>query len=214
MLALLLWVGVFTSIAFAQLPTATILGVVRDATGAVVPGASLTARSTETGQTRTAVSAGDGSYRFSALPVGSYEVRVEQSGFQAAVRSGFTLAVGQEAVINFTLEVGAVTQTVAVTGEAPMVNTTSGSLGGLVDEQKVADLPLNGRNYMDLTMLQPGVQEHTNRAQPGALAGTWFSSNGAPLRSNFYMLDGASMVNLYGGNPSSISGTTPGGEGI
>src|SRR3990167_8849104 len=130
----LLCVGVFPSLAFAQMPTATILGVVKDSTGAVVPGASLTARGTETGQTRTAASAGDGSYRFSALPVGSYEVRVEQSGFQTEVRSGFTLTVAQEAVINFTLQVGAVTQTVAVTAEAPLVNTTSGSVGALVSE--------------------------------------------------------------------------------
>ena len=134
------------TVAVAQLPTATILGVVKDASGAVVPGASLTARNTETGQTRTAISGGDGSYRFAALPVGSYELRVEQSGFQTAVRSGLTLAVAQEAVVNFTLEVGAVTQTVAVTAEAPLVNTTSGTLGGLVSERQVSDLPLNGRN--------------------------------------------------------------------
>ena len=182
-LALLLWVGAFTSIALAQLPTATILGVVKDASGAVVPGASLTARSTETGQTRTAVSAGDGSYRFSALPVGNYEVRVEQSGFQAAVRSGFTLAVGQEAVVNFTLEVGAVTQTVAVTAEAPLVNTTSGSLGALVDEQKVAELPLNGRNYMDLTLLQAGITQMRNVGLNPTAVGLWYSSNGAPIRN-------------------------------
>jgi len=92
--------------------------------------------------------------------VGSYEVRVEQSGFQTEVRSGFTLTVAQEAVINFTLQVGAVTQTVAVTAEAPLVNTTSGSVGALVSEQQVSDLPLNGRNFADLTLLQPGVVQH------------------------------------------------------
>src|SRR3989338_5495825 len=114
-LVVLLAFAIVEHSALSQLPTATILGTVKDASGAVVPGASLTARSTETGQTRTVVSAGDGSYRFSGLPVGGYEVRVEQSGFQSAVRSGLTLTVGQEAVINFTLEVGAVTQTIAVT---------------------------------------------------------------------------------------------------
>ena len=212
--SLLLWAGIFTSFAFAQLPTAAILGAVKDASGAVVPGASLTARSTETGQTRTAVSAGDGSYRFSALPVGNYEVRVEQSGFQAAVRSGLTLAVGQEAVVNFTLEVGAVTQTVAVTAEAPLVNTTSGSLGGLVDERKVADLPLNGRNYIDLTMLQSGVQEAPGTRTASNRYGGWFSSNGAPLRSNNYLLDGAPMVGVFGGSPASTTGNTLGLEGI
>ena len=210
----LLWVGVFTSLAFAQLPTATILGVVKDSSGAVVPGATLTARNVETGQTRTAVSAADGSYRFSALPVGSYEVRVEQSGFQAAVRSGLTLTVGQEAVINFSLEVGAVTQTIAVTGEAPLVNTTSGSLGGLVDEDRVADLPLNGRNYIDLTMLQTGVTQASGPRVQFIRYGGWFSSSGAPLLSNNYLLDGAPMISVYGGTPAAITCNSLGVEGI
>ena len=212
--SLLLWAGVCTSFAFAQLPTATVLGAVKDSSGAVVPGAALTARNVETGQTRTATSAGDGSYRFAALPVGNYEVRVEQSGFQAAVRSGLTLTVGQEAVVNFTLEVGAVTQTIAVTGEAPLVNTTSGSLGGLVDERKVADLPLNGRNFIDLTMLQPGIQESKELRSHSNRYGGWYSSNGAPLRSNNYLMDGAPMVGIYGGSPSTQSGNTLGLEGI
>src|SRR3990170_909892 len=85
-LILLGWVSV--SAVWPQLPTATVLGVVRDATGAVVPETNLTARNVETGQTRTTVSGSDGSYRFSALPVGSYEVRVEHAGFQSEVRSG------------------------------------------------------------------------------------------------------------------------------
>src|SRR3990172_7787117 len=145
----------------AQLPTATVLGVVRDATGAVVPESRLTARNVETGQTRTTVSGSDGSYRFSALPVGSYEVRVEHAGFRSEVRSGLTLTVSQEAVINFSLQVGAVEQTVSVTAEVPLVETTSGSLGSLVDERQVAELPLNGRNYIDLTLGQPGVNLHS-----------------------------------------------------
>src|SRR4029079_14686711 len=95
-------------VVWAQLPTATVLGVVKDTSGAVVPSAKLTAVNTETGQNRNATSAADGSYRFSALPVGSYEFRAEQSGFQTAVRSGVTLTVSQEAVVNFTLQVGAV----------------------------------------------------------------------------------------------------------
>src|SRR5262249_49808101 len=144
--------------ATAQLPTATILGTVRDTTGAVVPSAALSVRNTETGIVRTGSSGTDGSYRFSALPVGSYEIRIESAGFQSEVRSGLTLTVGQEAVVNVALQVGAIEQTVEVTAEAPLVNTTSGSLGGLVDEKKVAELPLNGRNYVDLAFLQPGIQ--------------------------------------------------------
>ncbi|MBI2815538.1 MAG: carboxypeptidase regulatory-like domain-containing protein [Acidobacteria bacterium] len=116
---------------YAQLPTA--LGTVRDSSGAVVPGTKITARSMETGQSRTTASAADGSYRLPALPVGAYEVRAEQSGFQTSVQTGLTLAVSQEAVVNFSLQVGAVEQSVAVTAEAPLVNTTSGSLGGNFD---------------------------------------------------------------------------------
>jgi hypothetical protein len=211
----LLWAGMFTSLALAQLPTGTILGVVKDASGAVVPDTSLTARSVDTGQTRTVTSAADGSFRFSALPVGAYEIRAEHPGFQTDIHSGLTLAVGQEAVVNFALQVGAVTETVSVTGEAPLVNTTSGSLGGLVGEQKVADLPLNGRNYMDLTLLQPGITQHKNFAgtQPTA-AGLWYSSNGAPLRSNNYMLDGAMTRNLQGIHSAGITGDTLGVDGI
>src|SRR5262249_36244008 len=141
------------SVSVAQLSTATILGAVKDSSGAVVPGVNVTARNTETGQTRAAVSAGGGSYRIPALPVGTHEVRAEHAGFRAAVQSGITLTISQEAVLNFTLEVGAIEQTVAVTAEAPLVNTTSGNLGGLVNEDRIADLPLNGRNFVDLTLL-------------------------------------------------------------
>ena len=210
-LFLLLVVSVSTQ---AQLPTATILGIIRDGSGAVVPGASLTARNVETGQTRTSATAEDGSYRFSALPVGNYEVRVEHPGFQSAVRSGLTLTVAQEAVVNVTLEVGAVEQTVALTAEAPLVNTTSGSLGGLVDAARVSDLPLNGRNFTDLTLLQTGITQQKNKPEHVFMVGSWYSSNGAPLRSNNQLLDGAIMQDLNGASSASYSGATLGVEGI
>ena len=212
----LLWFIIcVVSVSFGQLPTATILGIIKDSSGAVVPDSSVTARSVETGQTRTTVSAADGSYRVSALPVGTYEVQVEHPGFSSAIRSGLTLTVSQEAVVNFTLEVGGVEQTISVTAEAPLVNTTSGTLGGLVDEQRMADLPLNGRNFIDLTMLQTGVNQHTRLSTSAAsTVGVWFSSNGAPLRSNNYLLDGALMQSLVGATPGSASGTTLGVEGI
>ena len=179
----------------AQLPTATILGVVKDSTGAVIPGAALTARNTDTGQSRNAVSGADGSYRFVALPVGSYAVRAEHPGFRIEERSGLTLTVSQEAVVNLTLEVGTIEQTVAVTAEAPLVNTTSGSLGGLVNEDRIADLPLNGRNYIDLVLLQPGINLELNKSQGSSGVGLNFSSNGATIYSNNYLLDGTSTVN-------------------
>lgn len=99
------------SIAFAQLPTATILGDVKDSSGAVVAGAKVTARDTDTGQTRTAITGQDGAYRLDALQVGNYEITAEKSGFKTEVQSGLTLTVGQEAVENFTIQVGEMSQT-------------------------------------------------------------------------------------------------------
>jgi hypothetical protein len=211
---LLFFLFVATSISFAQLPTATILGTVKDASGAVVPGASVTARNIDTGSTRTVPTEGDGSYRLSAMPIGHYEIRAEHEGFEAEVRSGLELTVGLEAVVNMTLQVGSATQTVSVTGEAPLINTTSGSLGGLVDEQKIADLPLNGRNYVDLMMLQTGISQETNKTTTGGQVGTWFSSNGAPVRSNNFLLDGASLANMFGASSGSATGSTLGLDGI
>ncbi|MGH9784139.1 MAG: carboxypeptidase-like regulatory domain-containing protein, partial [Terriglobia bacterium] len=202
------------TVAIAQLPTATILGTVRDSTGAVIPAATVTVRNTETGLTRTGQSGADGSYRLAALPVGPYEVRAEQAGFRAEVRSGVTLTVGQEAVLNFALQVGAIEQTVEVTGEAPLVNTTSGMLGSLVNEQQVADLPLNGRNYLELSLLQPGVIQHQTGASNARFTGAWFSTNGAPPRSNYYILDGTPVGNVDGGTAATAAGTTLGVEGI
>ncbi len=209
-----LFVLIGASTSFAQLPTATILGVVKDSSGGVIPSAALTARNVATGQTRTTNSDSDGTYRFSALPVGAYEVRVEHAGFQTEVRKEITLAVAQEAVVNFSLQVGTIEQTVSVTAELPLVNPTSGSLGGLVSQERVADLPLNGRNYIELTLLQPGIQVNKNINAQAGMTGIWFSSNGAPVRSNAYLLDGAMMQTLMGSSTASVSGTTLGIEGI
>jgi hypothetical protein len=200
-LSLFLVLVASASLTLSQLPTATILGVVKDSSGAVVPEANVTARNLETGQTRVALTAADGSYRMSALPVGNYELRVEHAGFQSSVRSGLNLTVGSEAVVHFTMEVGSVEETVEVTAEAPLVNTTSGSLGGLVDEQRMADLPLNGRNFTQLTTLSPGVTRGTpgsaaNSAtnvetfRYGEFGGTAISVNGLREQFNNFMIEG------------------------
>lgn len=203
-----------TSVALAQAPTATILGTVKDSSGAMMPNTSVTAQNRETGLKRVISTGADGSYRFAALPVGTYEIRVEQLGFQTEVRGPITLTVAQEAVLNFSLEVGGVEQTISVTADAPLVETTSGSLGGLVSEEKVADLPLNGRNYINLTLLQPGVTQQANIGGSASTIGTWFSTNGAPLRSNNYTLDGTSINDPSGGTTGSVGGNTIGIEAI
>jgi Carboxypeptidase regulatory-like domain/TonB dependent receptor len=199
----------------AQQSTGIVLGVVKDSTGAVVPAASITILNEETGLTRAVTGGEDGAFRVPALPVGHYTVRTEKPGFRAQVQRGLNLEVAQELVVNPTLEVGTVTQEVVVSGEAPLVNTTSSALGSMVDEQRMSDLPLNGRNYVELTLIQPGVFKHTLSTGGGfGSAGTWFSANGAPVRSNNFLLDGALMVNALGASSSSEAGTTLGVDGI
>src|SRR6266849_5121186 len=207
-----------TCLVLAQLPTGTILGVVKDSSGAVVPGASVTLTNIDTSLTRTGASTEDGSYRFPALPVGHYRLDVMQGGFSALSRTGITLEVGQEATIDLILEVGSPGQTVTVAEEAPLVQTSSSTLGGVVNEQQVLDLPLNGRNLVTLTLMQPGV---TQTSVIPALTigsvmttGVTMSNNGMSIHSNSYMLDGANTIGFFGINNSSIIGTTMGIDGV
>ena len=194
--------------------TGTILGVVKDSTGAVVAGTTVTITNVGTAQTRTVTTGDDGAFRVPALPAGSYRMRIEKSGFKTETRDGLTLDVAQELSINTSLQVGASTQEVVVTGEAPQINTTTSSLGGLVDDVKMEDLPLNGRNYIDLSLLQAGVTRNANAGGLGGLTGVQFSSNGAPSISNNFLLDGTSLVNQSGWGTSSMGGTTLGVDGI
>jgi hypothetical protein len=213
-LRILLVLGMGVSVARAQSIQGTILGTVRDSTGALIPGSTVTVRNVETGFTRTGTTEANGSYRFPALSVGTYEIRAQQEGFQAELRTNVALTVGQEAVVNFSLQVGAITQTVEVVGEAPLVNTTNATLGALVNSQQITDLPLNGRNYNDLTLLQPGVVSQQVDNKSISSRGDWISINGAPLRSNNYMMDGAPIQNIGGASSASASNSTLGIEAI
>jgi len=163
--------------AFSQLPTATILGDAKDASGGVLPGVTVTVVNVETGLTRVVKTGDDGSYRVLELPVGAYEVKAEHAGFKSIDRKGIVLEVTQQAVINLDFQVGAAEQQVVVNEEVPMINTQNATLGGTVNETKMTELPLNGRNYIDLALLQPGVDKDKNQ---GNQAGTTFSVNGAP----------------------------------
>src|SRR5436853_4934192 len=184
----IVWVAVLILAAIpvaAQLPTGAILGTVKDSSGASVPGATVTVRNTDTNFTRTQMTEQDGSYRFPELPVGHYEIRAEAAGFRTETRTGLNLEVTQTGVINFALQVGATTQQVTISSEIPLVNTQDATLGGTVHEQQMAELPLNGRNYIDLTLLKPGVNKDVNQRNS---QGTSFSVNGAPPRSNNFTL--------------------------
>ena len=198
----------------AQLPTGTILGLVKDASGASIPNVTVRVSNVSTDLARTFTTGDDGAYRFPALPVGGYRVKAERAGFKTETREGLVLDVTQEAVVNFTLQVGRTEEQVVVTGEAPLVNATNSSLGGLVNSDQMADLPLNGRNYIDLTLMQSGVAKAAAIGNGQGTTGTWFSSNGAPMRSNNIMLDGARLTNAFSGSSGTEAGTTLGVDGI
>jgi len=204
--------------AFAQLPTATILGVAKDASVGVLPNVAITITNVDTGLKRTVMTADDGTYRAPELPVGHYEVRGEHAGFKTETLRDITLQVTDQAIVNFTFEVGSSQQQVTVSAEVSVVNTQDATLGGLVTETAIKDLPLNGRNYVDLTLLQPGVTKDKNIGDSatggGGGFGTTFSVNGAPDRSNNFTLDGAVLQNQFARNPSSEGDTTLGVEGI
>jgi hypothetical protein len=190
----------------------SILGVIKDSSGGVVPNAKVTVTDTATGNARTIQTGSDGAYRVPGLRPGLYSLKVEAQGFQTQTQTGLTLNVAQQLVSNATLQVGAATQEVTVTGEAPVINTTTSSVGGLVNDQQISELPLNGRNYTDLTLLQPGVAQTTHNGLGDT--GLWYSSNGAHPRANNYTLDGALINNKQGTGPAGVTGTALGVSGI
>src|ERR1051326_3026434 len=148
------------NLAWAQV-TGTISGRVEDASGAAVGGAIVVVKNLETDAVRTVTTDETGNYRVLSLPLGSQEVRAEKPGFRAAVRTGINLVVGQEAIVNLKLEVGEVIQEVTVSSEAPLVDTTTASVAGLVAEREIKDLPLNGRSFDNLITLNPGAINYT-----------------------------------------------------
>ena len=150
------------------MPTATILGVAKDSSGGVLPNVTVTITNVDTGLTRTVKTGDDGEYRVPELPVGRYEVKAEHAGFKTVTRKGITLEVTQQAVINLDFEVGSTDQQVVVTEEAPMVNTQDATLGGTVNETKMTELPLNGRNYIDLALFSQASTRTKTKVTRGA----------------------------------------------
>src|SRR5213594_566372 len=185
-----------TCLSFAQTSTATILGTVKDTSGALIPGVSITVKHTESGLTRTVVSGERGGYNVPLLPVGPYELTTTMPGFKQGVRSGVNLVVGQEAVVDLTLEVGANAEQVTVTEEAPLVNTTTSSTSGVITEQQVKELPLNGRSFDQLITLNVGVSNATSNTLD---SGSWnmFSVAGKRPETNRFIINGIDWV---GGN--------------
>jgi outer membrane receptor protein involved in Fe transport len=210
LLMLCLWAA-----AFAQTTTSTITGETKDANGAAIVGAQVTARHLETGLTRSTISTDEGRFVFPGLPLGAYELTAEMSGFQRVVHKGVSLTVGETLQLNLTMLVAELTADVEVSGGEALVNTQSQELSYLVSERAIRELPLNGRNYTDLTSLQPGVIPFPHRDGGSVVAhGLGMSINGQDPRSNVYLLDGTSQNDFTNGPAGSAAGTALGLESI
>jgi hypothetical protein len=175
--------------------SASLTGVITDPSGAPVPAAAVTTKNLETGAVRSTVTDDAGRYRVLALPVGEYEVRAAKGGFQEGIHGGFHLVVGQEASIDLRLQVGQIKQAVTVTEEAPMVSTTTRDISGLVGEQQVKELPLNGRSYDELLTLNPGIVNFTWEKTGGigvsnSTTGNNFAVSGNRPQQNLFLLNG------------------------
>ncbi|HXG57311.1 MAG TPA: carboxypeptidase regulatory-like domain-containing protein [Vicinamibacterales bacterium] len=178
--------------AAAQSTTGTIQGTIRDNQGAVVPGATVTIRNVETNATRTLPSDANGFYRFLNMPGGAYEVTVELAGFSRFVRSGITLSLNQDAVVDVSIQPAGVTESVTVTADAPLLNTTTSEVGVRFDTTRIAELPVSGASFRDVfsvALSAPGVSQ-LGSGQSSFASGTNFSSNGMRVRSNNFMIDG------------------------
>jgi outer membrane receptor protein involved in Fe transport len=207
MLALLLAVaiGLAPGTAYAQ-ATGTITGVVTDDTGAVMPGVTVEVTNTDTNQSRTAVSGADGFYSVLLLQPGPYSVKATLAGFKTAVRDGIRVEVQSTARVDVKMAVGGLEESVHVTGETSLVETASASMGTVIDQKKVEELPLNGRNFTQLGTLIPGVVApppglggSAGDATPGGFgaATSGFSVNGMRNQSNNFLLDGASNNDTF-----------------
>jgi len=196
-------------VAVSQVTTATIVGTISDPSGAVAPGAQVTARNVDTGLTRTVTSGDDGSYRLEFLPVGHYALEVTTGGFKKAYLSDIVLKVNDTARVDVSLTVGQVTESVTVTETAPQINTSTPEIGRTIESAEITSLPLVERNVYTLLDLTPGVQSNNNGV---AAASTGTSSlilgfpeqrtlinggtDGGTGSVNYYLDGGSNMTNL------------------
>ena len=196
-------------IASAQMSTASLSGTVHDATGASVGGAKITTTEIETGTNRTTTSETDGSYTFPLLPVGSYSLEVAVKGFSLFRQTGIVLTVGEAASVPVVLRLGSVNETVTVTADAAMVNTTGSETSQLISQKQVEGLPLNGRNPANLVFLAGGVTNpiqnipSSNTGNPILQNSLVFPTEVAPtvhgVRGGgvYFSLDGANNIDPY-----------------
>jgi outer membrane receptor protein involved in Fe transport len=205
-----------TGQAYAQVSGATLTGTVKDSSGASLPNAQISIRDLATGVTHNATTDSAGLYTAPNLLPATYEVRVTATGFSTHVQKGITLTVGAQQVLDITMQVGQINQTVEVTTEAPTVELTSSELGATVNATTIRELPLNGRSWTDLANLQPGVVAAETHAAVNVNRGygAQLSISGARPQQNNYRLDGISINDYANGGPGSVLGQNLGVEAI
>jgi hypothetical protein len=205
----------FFALSAAAQTTSTITGDTRDTSGALLVGVQVTAKHLDTGLTRTTTSADEGRFVFPGLPIGLYELRAESNGFEPLVFPNVRLTVNDTTEVSLILKVSGVTAGVTINSGEALVNTQTAELSYLVNEQTIRGLPLNGRNYTDLALLQPGVNAYPHRDGGSVVAhGLGMSINGQDPRSNVYLLDGTPQNDFTNGPAGSAAGTALGVETI
>jgi len=202
----------------AQGAIGSILGTISDSSGSVVPGATVTARNTGTGAIQVATSDEQGRYRIPVLPVGDYEVQTELSGFQTVVHTGIRLSAGADVVVDFRMPLGQISELLTVTAEVPLVNTTSASLGTVVDPTQIRELPLNGRNFEELVLVAPGVNVSRGAgSQRNAFTGKqeYWTVSGSRPNGQEILMDGTNIQTYQNrGTGTGILGTSLGVDAI
>jgi hypothetical protein len=204
----------------AQVVGATISGTVTDASGSKMPGVDLAVTNVGTGIVTNTATKGEGTFTVPNLQPGNYEISATAKGFSTLVRKGITLTVGQELILNLSLQVGSVNEQVVVTAEAPTVNLANATISGVIEQRTVQELPLNGRSWTDLAILQPGV--HQSQNQPPINAGDRvkrglgleLTISGARPQQNNYLLDGVNINDYANAGPGSVLGGNLGTDAV
>jgi hypothetical protein len=197
-----------------QVVGGSVAGTVRDSSGAALPSANITIKSLETGGERNTLTDDLGRYAVSSLPVGRYEIRATKDGFSPAVKTGISLAVGQDELVDITLPVGQASSEVTVLAQPSAVTVSTQDISGLINEKQVKELPLNGRSYDELITLNPSTVNYSSEKSGGvgtsnSAVGNMFAVSGHRPQDNLFLLNGieytgASEINITPGGTSGL----------